>query len=150
VNLLTVHNELQRRHPDLLLRLYRPFWWDRQAEHGAGEAKCRAQPVYAYDGAALTARYYEEYVLNGYKLAGEVLDPAGVEALAAMRAITEVPENWVEFHLDKGQLQYVNNRHLAHSRTAFVDASVPQLRRHLLRLWNRDDGPPGLEAQGQS
>ena len=33
VSLCTVHNELRRCHPDLLARLYRPFWWDRQAEH---------------------------------------------------------------------------------------------------------------------
>jgi alpha-ketoglutarate-dependent taurine dioxygenase len=150
VNLLTVHNEMLWQHPDLLIRLYRPFWWDRQAEHGLEEGKCRAHPVYEYDGYTLTARYYEDYVINGYKLAGEPLDQAGVDALAAMRAITETPENWVEFHMDKGQLQYVNNRQCAHSRTAFVDASKPHLRRHFLRLWNRDDGPPGLEAQGHS
>jgi alpha-ketoglutarate-dependent taurine dioxygenase len=148
VSLLTVHNEMRRQHPALLARLYRPFWWDRQAEHGPEEAKCRAQPVYEYDGHTLTARYYEEYVLNGYKLAGEALDQAGVDALAAMRAVAEAPEHWVEFRLEQGHLQYVNNRQVAHSRTAFTDAPGPHVRRHLLRLWTRNEGPPDLEARG--
>ena len=38
VSLCTVHNELRRRHPDLLPRLYRPFPWDRQAEHAPGDS----------------------------------------------------------------------------------------------------------------
>jgi alpha-ketoglutarate-dependent taurine dioxygenase len=148
VSLLTVHNEMQRQHPDLLARLYRPFWWDRQAEHGPEEAKYCAHPMYEYDGHRLTARYYEDYVINGHRLAGAPLDQAGAEALAAMRAIADAPDQWVEFHMEKGQLQYLHNRQMAHSRTAFVDAAEPRLRRHVLRLWNRTDGPPDLEAQG--
>jgi alpha-ketoglutarate-dependent taurine dioxygenase len=148
VSLLTVHNEMQRQHPDLLARLYGPFWWDRQAEHGPEEVKYCAHPVYAYDGHTLTGRYYMDYVLNGYQLAGTLLDQASADALTAMRAIADAPENWVEFRVEQGQLQYLNNRHMAHSRTAFVDAAEPHLGRHLLRLWNRTEGPLDLEAQG--
>jgi alpha-ketoglutarate-dependent taurine dioxygenase len=149
VSLLTVHNELQRQHPELLARLYQPFWWDRQAEHAPEEAKYCPHPVYEYDGQSLSGRYYEDYVINGYKLAGAPMDQAGLDALAAMRAIADEPENWLEFRVDKGQFQCVNNRQVAHSRTAFVDAPETHLRRHLLRLWNRNDGPPDLEAQGR-
>jgi len=145
VSLMTVHNEMRHQHPELLPRLYRPFWWDRQAEHGPDEAKCCAHPVYRYDGHILTARYYEDYVLNGYKLAGEALDAEAVEALEAMRTISDAPENWVEFRVEKGQLQYINNRRFAHSRTAFIDAQPPHLRRHMVRLWNRNTGTPDLE-----
>jgi alpha-ketoglutarate-dependent taurine dioxygenase len=149
-SLLTVHNDLQRQHPDLLARLYQPFWWDRQAEHDPHDVKCSAHPVYELHDHTLSGRYYDDYVMNGYKLAGEPLDHSGVAALRAMRMIINAPENWVEFHTEKGQLLYVNNRQFAHSRTAFVDTSEPHLRRHLLRLWNRNAGPPDLEAQGRS
>ena len=148
-SLLTAHNDLQRQHPDLLARLYRPFWWDRQAEHDPHDAKYSAHPVYEFDGHTLSARYYDDYVVHGYKLAGEPLDQVGVAALTAMRSIIDAPENWVEFHTEKGQFLYVNNRQFAHSRTAFTDLPEPHLHRHILRLWNRNDGPPDLEAQGR-
>ncbi|MCZ6872363.1 MAG: TauD/TfdA family dioxygenase, partial [bacterium] len=38
VSLTAAHNEMRRQHVDLLARLYRPFFWDRQAEHGTDGA----------------------------------------------------------------------------------------------------------------
>lgn len=147
VSLFTVHNELRRSCPDLLARLYRPFWWDRQAEHAPDDVPVRRHPVYQYDGHTLMARYYEDYVCKGYRLAEEGLDAAGVAALAAMRAIIDAPENWVEFRVEQGQLQYVNNRQFAHARTAFGDAPGAAAQRHMLRLGNRDEGTPDIEGQ---
>ena len=46
VSLLTVHNELRRRHPELLPQLYRAFPWDRQAEHAPDDRKTGAQPIF--------------------------------------------------------------------------------------------------------
>ena len=70
------------------------------------------------------------------------------EALDAMREIVDDPASWVEFRIEKGQLQYLNNRQFAHSRTAFVDAGPYKGRdRHMLRLWNRDEGTWHLEGR---
>jgi alpha-ketoglutarate-dependent taurine dioxygenase len=146
VSLMTVHEEMRHRHPDLLARLYRPFWWDRQAEHGPDDARVCRHPVYQYDGYTLTARYYEDYIYNGHTLAGEPLDHRGAEALAAMRAIVEAPAHWVEFRMEQGQLQYLNNRQFAHARTAFINPQGPQARRHMVRLWNRPEGTPHLDG----
>jgi alpha-ketoglutarate-dependent taurine dioxygenase len=82
-------------------------------------------------------------VHKGYALKGAALDAAGATALAAMREVIEAPESWLEFRLASGQFQYLNNRQVAHSRTAFRDEAA---KRHLLRLWNRDEGSPGLEG----
>jgi len=147
VSLLTVHNELRRRHPDLLARLYSPFWWDGQAEHALDYVRVSRYPVYEYDGDTLMARYYEDYVFKGYRLAGARLDAAGAAALAAMRTIVDAPENWVECRLAQGQLQYINNRQFAHARTTFVDVPGVSAPRHMLRLWNRDEGTQDLEGQ---
>ena len=46
----------------------------------------------------------------------------------------------VDFDLEPGQIQFVHNRALGHSRTAFVDHPDPDRRRHLVRLWLRDHG----------
>ena len=146
-SLMTAHNEMRRRHINLLSRLYRPFFWDRQAEHGADEARFSWHPVYQYDGHTLTARYYEDYIFNGYNLAGESLDQKGVEALETMRSLIDAPENWVEFRLEKGQIEFVNNEQLVHARTAFIDTAPPHLHRHMVRLWNRSQGVLPIENQ---
>jgi alpha-ketoglutarate-dependent taurine dioxygenase len=46
----------------------------------------------------------------------------------------------VDFDLEPGQMQFVDNRALGHSRTAFVDYPEPGHKRHLVRLWMRDHG----------
>ncbi|MGH7396414.1 MAG: TauD/TfdA family dioxygenase [Candidatus Rokuibacteriota bacterium] len=146
VSLVTAHNELRRRRPDLLARLYRPFHWDRQGEHAPDAPRVSRRPVYEYERGTLAARYYEDYVVNGSRMAGADLDDEGRQALEAMRAIVDDPANWIEFRIEKGQLQYLNNRQFAHSRTAFRDGG-PGPGRHMLRLWNRDEGTWHLEGR---
>lgn len=145
VSLVTAHHELRRRRPDLLARLYQPFHWDRQGEHAPDAPRVSRQPVFEYESATLASRYYEDYIRNGSKLADAELDDEGLQALEAMREIVDDPVNWVEFRIEKGQLQYLNNRQFAHSRTAFQDAG-PGQGRHMLRLWNRDEGTWHLEG----
>ena len=145
-SLVTAHHELRRRRPDLLARLYQPFDWDRQGEHAPDAPRVSRQPVFEYEGGTLASRYYEDYMRNGSKLAGVELDDEGARALEAMREIVDDPASWVEFRIEKGQLQYLNNRQFAHSRTAFVDAG-PGQGRHMLRLWNRDEGTWHLEGR---
>ena len=145
VSLVTAHHELRRRRPDLLARLYQPFHWDRQGEHAPDAPRVSRQPVFEYEGGTLASRYYEDYIRNGSKLANAELDDEGLQALEAMREIVDDPVNWVEFRIEKGQLQYLNNRQFAHSRTAFQDAG-PGQGRHMLRLWNRDEGTWHLEG----
>ncbi len=145
VSLVTAHHELRRRRPDLLARLYQPFHWDRQGEHAPDAPRVSRRPVFEYEGGTLASRYYEDYIRNGSKLADAELDDEGLQALEAMREIVDDPVNWVEFRIEKGQLQYLNNRQFAHSRTAFQDAG-PRQGRHMLRLWNRDEGTWHLEG----
>src|SRR5690242_16815959 len=46
MSVATVHQALQDRHPELMARLYRPFWYDRHAEHLPGEASTFAAPIF--------------------------------------------------------------------------------------------------------
>ena len=140
VSLGTVHNELRRRHAALLPRLYRPFPWDRQAEHAPDDVKVSRRPIFQYDGRSLSACFNERLILSGADLAGEPLDAEGREALDAMQAVVDSPDLRVEFTIERGQVQYIDNRHFAHSRTDYRDAAVPHLKRHLIRLWTREEG----------
>ncbi len=68
------------------------------------------------------------------------LDEDGANAIAAMLEVFDDDGLAVNFDLEPGQLQFVDNRALGHSRTAFADYPEPDRRRHLVRLWMRDHG----------
>jgi len=146
VSLVTAHEELECRHPTLLTRLYDPLSWDRQAEHAPDDAKVSRQPVFERGASGLRGRYNHSLVENAEELEGRRLDQDGRDALEAMSAIMNSPAHWVEFTIEQGQLQYLNNRLFAHSRTPFRDADEPERKRHLIRLWNRDEGRQTFHA----
>jgi Taurine catabolism dioxygenase TauD, TfdA family len=135
----TAHNALLARCPERLARLCEPFWFDRQREFHAGESPVFAAPVFDGD-AEVKARFSVHQIRSGYVLRGEPLDDAGEAAVAAMLEIFEDDALSIDFDLEPGQMQFVDNRALGHSRTAFVDYPEPAAKRHLVRLWLRDGG----------
>jgi len=135
----SAHNALLERHPNELPRLYHPFWFDRQREYHPGENAVFAAPVFENPG-ELKARFSVHQINSGYALRGEPIDTEGAAAIAAMFEIVEEDGLSVDFDLEPGQLQFVDNRALGHSRTAFVDYPEPERKRHLVRLWLRDHG----------
>ena len=135
----STHNALLTRHPNELPRLYQPFWFDRQREYHPGEEPVFARPVFENRG-ELKARFSVHQINSGYALRGEPIDGKGAAAIAAMFEIVEENGLSVDFDLEPGQMQFVDNRALGHSRTAFVDCPEPERKRHLVRLWMRDHG----------
>jgi hypothetical protein len=146
-SLVSAHNYLLENHPEHLKRLYEPFWWDRQAEHDPSEGPANWLPVFSWDGAELSVRYYDDYIRNGYRLMEQEIDPAGLGALAAMRDAVEADENRVAFRLQPGEIIFGQNMHVAHARTGFQDPSAgTEEGRLLLRYWLRIGG--GIELDG--
>jgi alpha-ketoglutarate-dependent taurine dioxygenase len=135
----TAHNALLARCPDRLARLYQPFWFDRQREFHPGESPTFAAPVFDGD-AEIKARFSVHQIRSGYALRGEPLDAAGEAAVSTMLDIFEDDALSIDFDLEPGQMQFIDNRALGHSRTAFVDHPEPGAKRHLVRLWLRDGG----------
>ena len=146
VSLVTARDELERRDPALLRRLFEPFPWDRQAEHAPDDDKIAREPVFEATTLGLLGRYNRALVESALELAQAGLDDLGRLALGAMSELLDSPALWVEFTIEKGQLQYLNNRLFAHSRTPFRDAEEPDRKRHLIRLWNRDEGRQTFHA----
>ena len=140
VSLTDAHATLQGAEPGLLKRLYEPFPWDRQAEHAPDDEKVDWQPVFAEGLRGVVCRYNQVLIETGASLAGQAVDAEGREALDAMRALVESEARWIELTIARGQLQYLDNRRFAHARTPFKDGGTPETRRHLIRLWNRDEG----------
>jgi alpha-ketoglutarate-dependent taurine dioxygenase len=135
----TLHNMLLERHPEVLPRLYQPFWFDRQREFHPGEKPVFAAPVFTGSG-EMQARFSAHQIRGGYALRGEPLDTEGAAALAALLDLFEDEDLSADFNLEPGQMQFVDNRVLGHARTEFEDFPEPERRRRLVRLWLRDHG----------
>ncbi len=142
ISFAAAHNEMRRRHPDLLPRLYQPYYFDRQREHEPGDVMTTHHPMFENHDGELVARLSRFQVRNGYKLAGETIDPEGAAALEALEAILDDPAMYTEFFFEPGQIQLLDNRRCGHCRTGFEDHLEPERRRRLVRLWLRDSGRP--------
>lgn len=136
------HNKLLEQHPELLARLYEPFYFDRQQEHAPEESPISQAPIFRYDGEALHTQFADMLVYAGYDVAGVEIDAKGRAAIEALSEVIEAPEARHDFVFEPGQIQIVDNRRLGHRRTAFTDWPEPDKRRHLVRLWVRNSGRP--------
>ena len=142
VSFYAAHNEMRRRHPEVLGRLYEDFVFARQREHASDDVKILRHPMFEVEDGHLIARLSRFQVLNGQKLAGEELDTRGREAMEAFEGILREPGMVKEFFFEPGQIQIVDNRRCGHRRTGFSDWPEPERRRHLIRLWLRGEGRP--------
>ena len=140
VSFETAKRILQQRDPDLVARLYEPFYFDRQREHAPDDEKWIENPIFAEINGKLRVRLSAYLVRQGYQLAGKRLDDRGEAALNALTAVIDDAELYKEFTFEPGQIQIVNNRGIGHKRTAFEDWPEPERQRHLVRIWLRDDG----------
>lgn len=131
-----LHNILREERPDVLRRLYQPFWVDR-AELPPGEDPVLPVPVFTFDG-RLTVRYLRFYITKGQEWKGEPLRSADVEALDVFEEVMLRPGVAVKVPAERGDLQLVSNTFLLHSRTSYEDHSAPERKRHYLRLWLAD------------
>jgi hypothetical protein len=129
-----LHNMLREERPDVLDRLYQPFWVDRRAELPPGEEPVLPVPVFAFDG-RLTVRYLRFYITKGQELKGEPLTRADIAALDAFEELMRRPGVAVQVPLERGDIQLISNAFLLHSRNSYEDHPEPERKRHYVRLW---------------
>jgi alpha-ketoglutarate-dependent taurine dioxygenase len=139
----TAHNALRERHAEVLPRLYRPFWFDRQREFHPGEVPTFAAPVFIRHDDRLAARLSLHQIRGGYALRGETMDNETAAAIEAVKDVFADPALQFDFYLKAGDMQFVANREIGHARTEFQDHDDAERRRLLVRLWLRDEGAQG-------
>ena len=63
------------------------------------------------------------------------LSPAQREALTVLDQLTGDPRFTLAMDLRPGDIQFLNDHVVVHSRTDYVDYPEPERRRDLIRLW---------------
>lgn len=136
----TVYNRLLKDHPEAVPRLFEPFYFDRQREHSPDDELVSFRPMFQQVEGQLAVALSTGLVRQGHKLANVNLDDRTQTSLEALDQVMEDPSLGKHFAFQPGQIQIVNNRRLGHRRTAYKDWPQPELKRHLVRIWLRDEG----------
>ena len=127
-----VHNLIQAARPDLLDVLYRGF---HNSRRGHGEATPSARvPVFGEGGHGLEC-YLLPVTIQQATEEGCPLTPVEQEALAFVEEVANRPGVFLDMDFQVGDIQFLSNRTILHSRTDYVDFPEPERRRHLWRLW---------------
>ncbi|MFP5304295.1 MAG: TauD/TfdA family dioxygenase, partial [Gammaproteobacteria bacterium] len=133
VSSVAVFNELRRRKPQLVPRLFEPFWFDTKGEGGIAAFPV---PPCRYAGGVLRTFWQSDYFRSVESVAHvPPLGEADEAVLDAYDAIAEDPRFYLDMDLEPGDIQLISNHTILHSRTGFEDWPEPERRRHLLRLW---------------
>ncbi|MDP4504952.1 TauD/TfdA family dioxygenase [Nonomuraea turcica] len=135
VSSVAVHNELVRTRPDLAELLYQPWWHDRRTGDGPDSFFTKPICVPRADG-RLSVSYGPDYLRSAQR--GAHVPPfthAQEEAMDLLDRLTNDPRFALTMDLRAGDMQFLNNHVVLHSRTAYEDHPELERRRHLLRLW---------------
>ncbi len=139
---VTVHNELLKRRPDLLPVLYQPYARDRRDEIPPGmEPWYHLAVFHAFQG-YFSASIEPTYMGSAHRFP-EIpeMTEAQTEALNLVQALAH--ELRFDMGFDRGDMQFLNNHVIFHSRQGFEDHPEPDRKRHLMRVWLKAmDGRP--------
>ncbi len=154
-SLYALHHHIEMASPEALARLYQPMLFDRQKEHAEGDPPVTLAPYFSwYTGrdnhARMRARANTSLVRKGYEVAGVAMDAELAHALDVIDQISRQNIFWYEAALEKGQIQYLNNRETGHYRSEFTDFDDEHKKRHLYRLWNRNEGHRSYHGEAPS
>jgi hypothetical protein len=129
---------ISSEHPELLDRLYRPFYRHHQEYQAADAGKNNWYPIFGTEpDGGLRIRFNARVIRRGYAKTGRVLDDEGVRAVDIMDAFLGDPAHRHDFFMEPGQMQILNNR--------FIVTAAP-LRR--LRRAGEAAPPAAPVAQG--
>lgn len=140
---VAVYNEMLRRRPDLVERLFEPYYRSRFGEETGCNGATYALPVFGIRDGKFTSHYSRTYIESAQLLPDvPTMDAAQWEALDLLHAIAE--ELCMEMVLGPGDIQFLNSHVTYHARTAFEDDPLPEHRRLLYRLWLSTPGSRAL------
>ncbi len=133
---VSVYNELLRRRPDLVPRLYEPFLLDVRDEEKEGRVPYLPIPPCRYGNGRLRTFYHSDYFRSVQRHASAPrFSESEVELLDLYEEIANSPQMRLDMLFEPGDVQLISNHVVLHARTAYVDDPAPARKRHLLRLW---------------
>lgn len=133
---LAIRNEIARTRPDLLEVLHQPFYWSWQEQQPPGSGPWYRAPIYAEKDGHFSSFYIRTHIISAQRYEDVPrLTPEQIEAMDLIDALAAREDFHFSTMFQPGDMQFLNNHVILHSRTAFEDYDEPDRQRHLLRIW---------------
>jgi len=141
---LAVHDEMLRRAPNLCAALYEPVLLDRRGEVPPGGKPWFRMPVFAFHKGRFSGYGpLPQYIESAKRFTDAPAMTA--EQDAAIRLFYEICGDdrfCLRLPFRPGDIQFLQNHAIFHSRTEFEDWPDATRKRHLMRIWlSLPDGP---------
>lgn len=134
---VTVYNRMLERRPDLLKVLTEDFYRSRSGEVSPGELPYFKQPIFSFTDGYFSATGVGAVIDKAQQLPGvPKFTPAQKEAVEVYRKTVE--ECALDIDFQRGDIQFLNNFVMLHTRREYEDWPDEHRKRHLLRLWLYD------------
>ncbi len=137
VSSMTLYNEVRARRPDLVPALFTPYPTDRRGEVPEGMQPWFDMPIFHWHAGRLSCIYVRQYIESAQQLFAQAvrLTPQQIEAMDLLDALSNDPDIHLSMAFQPGDMQFLHNHVILHSRNDFENWPQPERHRHLLRLW---------------
>jgi hypothetical protein len=134
---VTVYNRMLADRPDLVQVLTDDFYRSRSGEISPGDLPYFKQPIFSFTDGYFSATGVGAVIDKAQQLPGvPKFTPAQKEAVEVYRRSVEDCALDIDFR--RGDIQFLNNFVMLHTRREYEDWPEDQRKRHLLRLWLYD------------
>ncbi|MET0387237.1 MAG: TauD/TfdA family dioxygenase [Polyangiales bacterium] len=135
-NSVALHNDLVRYDAQLAAELYEPQPYDFRGEQKPGGRAWYTMPVFTRWNERLFVRLITYYIMASQRHPDAPrLTERAQTALRWMRHEAQSGRYSVMMDFRPGDMQFINNYHVLHGRTPYVDDRASGRVRHLKRLW---------------
>jgi len=143
-----IWNEMVETRPDLAEALTEPFHLDRRGDEVEGQAPWFTMPILVPGDAGVYICHNPRFVRSAQRFSElPRLTDRQERAMDLLQSLADDPRFKLETGFRPGDIQFINNLMLIHSRGPYEDWADLGRRRHLLRLWlSVPDGKPIPEA----
>lgn len=131
-----VHNLIGDTDPACLSALYEGYYYLSLADDG--ETPCLTAdriPVFRRNGETISFYYIPQVVDRAIERANVSYSPVEEGARELIQSVANAPGVALDFMLEPGDLEVINNRIVMHARQEYEDYPDVDDRRHMLRLW---------------
>jgi hypothetical protein len=153
-NAVAIHNHMVRECPELAGALYESLPYDTRGEQPKGGTPFYMVPGFTAHADRLFVRFIPQYILASQRHNDAPrLSETTREAISTAVTLANDPDFNVYMDLQPGEMQFINNYHVLHGRTAYEDDVAHGYKRHLKRLWLATyaltDRPAHFQALGR-
>jgi hypothetical protein len=138
VSSVTLYNEMLKRNPEYVADLCEDFFWTLHGEVSPGGDPWYKMPVFTFSDGQFSARGASTHARKAQDLPGvEKWSDLRNQAVALFQELTQ--ELAADLPFEQGDLQILNSHVTLHSRRPYEEWPEIERKRHLFRLWLRND-----------